>query len=309
MSAVIVKVGQMDYYSNIINSRLAPPSFYLEYSNRIESFVGSSLTREYIQNLAKFGIYYESGNGVYKCAFCPLIMVKLDMRTLKYHTFSLCSMATTILAINETLRKESFRKFKTARRIFKENGNSLAVNGFYYYGKNIEIRCAGCRLTIVKLNRTDRAEDIHRKYSSECEFNNKPTAPPASDSDTEIDVKNVKNHHTDVYTESYGNTAAKIYPVLDSNNGIVHDDKTNNSNDVNLFLKSNIVADGDKNTQSVSSVAGEDDRYCKICFENERNTCFLPCKHVSTCTDCARKCKVCCICRMKIKERLEVYLQ
>ncbi|AAZ67429.1 ihibitor of apoptosis 2 (iap-2) [Trichoplusia ni single nucleopolyhedrovirus] len=299
----------MDYYSNIMNSRLAPPSFYHEYNNRIESFAGSTLTREYKQNLAKFGIYYEGGNGVYKCAFCPLVLVRLDMRTLKYHTFSTCSMATTILATNETLRKESFRKFKAGRRIFKENGNFLAVNGFYYYGKSIEIRCAGCRLTIVKLNRTDRVEDIHRKYSPECQFNNKPSAPPASDSDTEIDALHVNIEENDC--DDSDRVTPKIYPVLDlvKNNNVSVDDKNDNNDDVNSFFGSNRVADSNKYTQSVSTAVGEDDRFCKICFENERNTCFLPCKHVSTCADCARKCKVCCICRMKIKERLEVYLQ
>ncbi|AJD80751.1 inhibitor of apoptosis 2 [Pseudoplusia includens SNPV IE] len=297
----------MDCYSDIMNSRLAPPSFYHDYDNRIDSFVGSSLTKEYIRNLGKFGIHYESGNGVYKCAFCPLLLIRLDMRTLKYHTFSLCSMATAILAENETLRKESFRKFKTARRVFKENGHCLAVNGFYYYGKDIEIRCAGCRLTIVKLNRTDRVEDIHRKYSPECEFNNKPTAPPASDSDNEIDVINVKNHHDVNYTTDVCSATAKIYPALDS---IGVDDKTSDNNDIDSIFGSNDVTDSDKNTQRISSsTICDDDRFCKICFENERNTCFLPCKHVSTCIDCARKCKVCCICRMKIKERLEVYLQ
>ena len=87
------------------------------------------------------------------------------------------------------------------------------------------------------------------------------------------------------------------------------DDKNIYSN--NLYPKLPLCDDARVNYSDepkLSSVA-PDDVMCKICFEREREVCFLPCRHVSTCWECANKCKVCCICREKIKNKLEIYLQ
>ncbi|AKC91700.1 iap2 [Lambdina fiscellaria nucleopolyhedrovirus] len=64
---------------------------------------------------------------------------------------------------------------------------------------------------------------------------------------------------------------------------------------------------GDKNI--VRTNVDSDLLLCKICFENERQVCFLPCGHVSTCDSCSKRCKKCCICREKIKNKILVFLQ
>ncbi|AAZ38261.1 IAP-2 [Agrotis segetum nucleopolyhedrovirus A] len=249
---------------------LAPPSFYKNLRARLATYENSCLTQDYIRNLANTGIYRDSNNG-YKCAFCPLYLKKLDAHQLKYHTFSTCPVATRRLFANETLRKESFKKFKTARVHYKSQYEELAKNGFYYYGTKVEIRCSDCHIVIVKLHREDNVEQIHRLWSPECYFNS-PSAPPPDD-DFDEDNANAG--------ESIG-----LYPQLP-----LHEDDT-------------IV-----NFGASSPAATADDIMCKICFERERDTCFLPCRHVSTCSDCAKRCKVCCICREKIKNTMEIFLQ
>ncbi|CDG72428.1 Inhibitor of apoptosis 2 iap-2 [Spodoptera exigua multiple nucleopolyhedrovirus] len=268
---------------------LAPPGFYQDPRDRLETFENSCLTREYIDDLVAGGIYRDALCN-YKCAYCSLYIKKLDARRLKYHTFSTCPMATERLFVNEALRKQSFLKFKTSRTHYRDNRETLAKNGFYYYGKKFEIRCSSCKFVIVKLKADEDVWIIHAHYSPNCHFN-APSAPNWEDIDDDDDDIDINNN---VITRK-NNQYANIYPNL-------NDDKLNNNDDDDISIFSN-----DKITNSAAS--NIDDIMCKICFERERDTCFLPCRHVSTCAECAKRCKVCCICREKIKNKLEIYLQ
>ena len=46
---------------------------------------------------------------------------------------------------------------------------------------------------------------------------------------------------------------------------------------------------------------------CAICYEAEKDTVFLPCKHNVTCLKCSKNVKTCPICRVKIKETIRIY--
>ncbi|USC25919.1 iap-2 [Palpita vitrealis nucleopolyhedrovirus] len=48
---------------------------------------------------------------------------------------------------------------------------------------------------------------------------------------------------------------------------------------------------------------------CKICFENEKSVCFLPCRHLAVCVQCARRCKKCCVCNAPIKQCIQTLPQ
>lgn len=284
--------------SKIIMFSLPPPDMYHSYDNRLDSMSTTFLTKDYQKNLAKFGIYYERGNGAYQCAFCELYMLKLNMRTLKYHTYSTCPMATKIMRDNIVMRRESFNKFKIARNVYSKLADELSENGFYYYGCKFKIRCAECLLTIVKLNKTDAIELVHARYSPDCIFNNKPSAPS-------LDNMNDKYSHTNQNNNKV-TAVGRLYPLL--SDPLTVDDKSSEKvlqqNDT--MQKITLDDDGVKHKTDTNE---DDYKLCKICFEKEKNTCVLPCKHVSTCMDCAKKCKTCCICRVKVKERLEIYLQ
>lgn len=47
---------------------------------------------------------------------------------------------------------------------------------------------------------------------------------------------------------------------------------------------------------------------CVICFENQIETVFLPCKHVHTCMKCALNLTNCCTCRVKITKIDRIFL-
>ena len=46
---------------------------------------------------------------------------------------------------------------------------------------------------------------------------------------------------------------------------------------------------------------------CAICFTNEKNVVFIPCKHNVACSDCSKNLKNCPICRKKIIEIIKIY--
>ncbi|AUV65363.1 IAP-2 [Alphabaculovirus myunipunctae] len=266
---------------SIMNANLAPPAHYKKFNVRLASLRDLCLADEYKRNLAAIGIYHD-GNYGYKCAFCSLYLKRLDAHKLKYHTFSVCPMATQRLFENVTLRKQSFQRFKTARVRYKNDYDRLAQNGFYYYGKKAKIRCAGCLFNIVKLSKYDSAEDIHRTYSPTCPFN-APSAPPPSPPTPQL--------------------ISNIYPRLPT--------KIDDYNETaGVVSENDDVDDSNSNDEGDAVSENEDDSVmCKICFDRHRDTCFMPCRHMSACNVCAAKCRVCCICRVKIEKRIKVFLQ
>lgn len=57
------------------------------------------------------------------------------------------------------------------------------------------------------------------------------------------------------------------------------------------------------NTGSSASTS----RTCACCLHHESSVVFLPCKHLSTCPDCACKVSQCPLCRVPVRERIAVY--
>lgn len=46
---------------------------------------------------------------------------------------------------------------------------------------------------------------------------------------------------------------------------------------------------------------------CAVCYENDRDTVFIPCKHNVTCVKCSKLVKVCPVCRLKINDVIKIY--
>lgn len=47
---------------------------------------------------------------------------------------------------------------------------------------------------------------------------------------------------------------------------------------------------------------------CKICYQNDYNTVFLPCGHTLSCIQCALTVKKCPLCRKPIYKKIKIYL-
>lgn len=69
----------------------------------------------------------------------------------------------------------------------------------------------------------------------------------------------------------------------------------------------------ESNKKSTTKKAKKGDIRCGICLTNEANTIFLPCGHLYTCYDCAKKCKdvyggKCPICKRKINSLMRIFV-
>lgn len=46
---------------------------------------------------------------------------------------------------------------------------------------------------------------------------------------------------------------------------------------------------------------------CAICYENDRDVVFIPCKHNVTCIKCCKNVQQCPVCRVKINDIIRIY--
>jgi len=53
----------------------------------------------------------------------------------------------------------------------------------------------------------------------------------------------------------------------------------------------------------------DDERSCSICQDKQNEVVTLPCRHLCMCNDCAAKVDICPLCRIKIAERISVFIE
>mmetsp|Transcript_8561 Transcript_8561/g.28208 ORF Transcript_8561/g.28208 Transcript_8561/m.28208 type:complete len:444 (-) Transcript_8561:129-1460(-) len=68
-----------------------------------------------------------------------------------------------------------------------------------------------------------------------------------------------------------------------------------------------VVASSSANAGAQTSTVDVDRNLCKICFTNDREMLFKPCRHLQTCRMCCRQLKSCPWCRTPIKKFEQVY--
>ncbi|QWO71606.1 IAP2 [Orgyia pseudotsugata single capsid nuclopolyhedrovirus] len=134
----------------------------------------------------------------------------------------------------------------------------------------------------------------------------------AQNFDVPANVNAVKNCSTseqslaaDMQSLRITDAAHKMYPALDKmTNDVVSVDANYNDNN-NNGCDDAVVKEKPRQEQHARIL---EDRMCKICFEHEKQICFLPCGHVSTCEQCARRCAKCCMCRKPVKTMIKVFI-
>ncbi|AHH82643.1 IAP-2 [Buzura suppressaria nucleopolyhedrovirus] len=308
-------------YESAINRDLAPPFFYKNVLNRFATFNNSiNLMDSEKRQFAKHGFYFDRTG--YRCAYCATTLSKFNNKSFKYHTFSICKRSVQLLRENESLRRDSFKNFKQARKKFKGVADRLAANGFYYYGARNEIKCCECELVIIKFSQFDTLYIVHKQYSPFCSFTfgtdnltthdrspfAQPSAPPI-----ELITPKSFSEHSDLSNES------KIITYKQAESPELNTPNAHESNDVNNLKLYPVLATTNVSHYFERSNAlrpandakplSDENKMCVVCFEKERTICFLPCGHVCVCELCADKCKKkCCLCRELIKNKIKVFL-
>ncbi|AUF81579.1 iap-2 [Malacosoma neustria nucleopolyhedrovirus] len=301
-----------DLYNKIINKDLAPPKVYYDVSYRYESFNSINISSKVKTKLSQCGLYYDINAKKFVCVFCNMNTKRLSKKSINAHTFSRsCPMSLQLLSTNPSLRKSSFGQYRRRGAIFGniKHENELVKNGFFYTGKREEMCCVHCGLIIVKLHDDDCIDSIHKMYSPQCIFVIRPSAPPLEEPLFVKKIKTVRIDHLDKNTKyivDISNCSVSDNNIVSNNNDDDANADTVAVNDDNN--EHNDKYDDENNVNDNSNRDGEE-RLCKICFVNNRQICFFPCRHIMTCSQCADRCKRCCVCREKIKSKIFVYLQ
>ena len=63
----------------------------------------------------------------------------------------------------------------------------------------------------------------------------------------------------------------------------------------------------DEEKQLLGNEKEEERKMCKICYENKKNSVFIPCGHICSCFECALKLEECPLCRMKIEKIVKTF--
>lgn len=177
------------------------------------------------------------------------------------------------------LESTRLRSFLDWPKTMKQRPKNLAEAGFFYTGKGDRVICFSCGGGLKLWDETDDPWEQHAMWYEKCdylklmkgqEFIKEVTAKNKSEVN-----KNMEN------TEDVENTEDK--------KEVMQPDKDNN---VSNGCKKPIL----------------DSRLCKICYENEYNTAFLPCGHIIACAKCASSVTTCPYCRQPFTSIMRVYL-
>ncbi|AAQ21613.1 iap-3 [Cryptophlebia leucotreta granulovirus] len=230
----------------------------------------------------------------------------------------------------------------------------LAKNGFYYLGRSDEVRCAFCKVEIMRWKEDDDPETEHRKWSPQCSLfrgngvdippqkeEEKLTGPahdgyishrsrldsfktwPFSMTQKADDMAQAGFFYTgkgdrvicyycdgklsmwerdedpwEEHARWYGSCAFLKLVKGEEFIQKIHSER--------CMLKDESLPPSPQ-TQKLEDAENDNDLLCKICFDKERNVCFVPCHHVVACVWCALVFKKCPACQQDIKDVIRLY--
>ncbi|XP_063535037.1 baculoviral IAP repeat-containing protein 3-like isoform X1 [Cydia strobilella] len=257
---------------------------------------------------------------------------------------------------------------------------TLANNGFYYLGRSDEVRCAFCKVEIMRWVEGDDPARDHQKWAPQCPFLRKqavagtlPSSPLAMDGNGQ-DECGVRAPPTGASVcmpgpvhPRYNTEAARLRTFKDWPKSMKQKPEelaeagfyyTGQSDKTKCFYCDGGLKDWEEDdvpweqharwfdrcayvqlvkgrdyVQKVISEACvvpetipapkpepvaptkaedeksevEDSKLCKICYENERNVCFVPCGHVVACAKCALATDKCPMCRRTFTSAVRLY--
>nr|XP_022292969.1 putative inhibitor of apoptosis [Crassostrea virginica]XP_022292970.1 putative inhibitor of apoptosis [Crassostrea virginica] len=221
-------------------------------------------------------------------------------------------------------RLDSFSDWPTQ---FSQKKEDLAQAGMFYLGKGDQTKCFWCSGILADWEPGDEPVLEHRKWFKHCQWleviKTEPffvkalekTSKGKSKSDiqsTEVPVQETCS--PEQMAQQIGFPADTINKAAKNCGGTF---------DVETLVKA-ILDLGETRTVEVvqtpserdldmkclkQSSADSFDPSCKICFDANFNTVFLPCGHLMCCEDCAKTVRICPMCRSTIKSAKKVFLQ
>lgn len=171
----------------------------------------------------------------------------------------------------ETTRLHTFEEWPDNH---KQRPEQFAEAGFFYCGTGDRVRCFSCGGGLKDWENNDEPWEQHARWFSHCRY-----------------VKLAKGQ---LYIDAVLRAAAGK-DVNSSEKNVAQ----TNTEDVSSSIV--LVA------APAASITIPEEKLCKICYDAEYNTIFLPCGHVIACSKCASSVEKCPLCRKRYTNVMRIY--
>ncbi|CAD7082243.1 unnamed protein product [Hermetia illucens] len=274
------------------------------------------------EGLVETHMAYSDGCPLLECEFTP--NVPLDFLSLH---FLLPGELDSIACEEFILESDRLASFSKVQGALVTKANELAEAGFFYMtdGSLMCFCCGGtldgvlpeedpwqlhgilynhCRYLRLMRGRS-RKEDDDVNQSQEKILH--PTAPQLEELDLQ-EAKSIATHdhvaqrelENDNELERDGVAAEGAVALPTEHKPHERESSVNESNDDSITISKSLF-------QFFIKGGNEDTGECKICSEQIRDVVFLPCGHVVACSECAKQCEFCPICRAKVERKHKLY--
>lgn len=179
----------------------------------------------------------------------------------------------------ETDRLKSYKDWPIS---IKQKPHQLSGAGFYYTGVGDKVCCYYCGGGLKDWEEEDDPWENHAMWYGKCKY-----------------VKTVKG---DDFIKKMNEK--REFLLLNKNSS---DDKKKDNEENNEKNNNNNKEDKENQEENQEEKEEDDIGKCKICFENDYNTVFIPCGHIISCAKCSLSVTKCPACRQPFERVIKVY--
>ncbi|XP_052090054.1 baculoviral IAP repeat-containing protein 2-like isoform X2 [Mytilus californianus] len=234
------------------------------------------------------------------------------------------------------IRLSTFQTWPTS---IQQHPETMAEAGFYYTGSNDHVRCFHCGIGLQNWDSEDNPFVEHARWSQECQFLKDKKGldfiATVQDAVRRVQLEEALNtdgiaqtfdsHNSDC--EEDGNARSEDkgggWIGMSARNLMEEINKIEESGEIpkseltlpiSSKFKHSVVSMESRKVLSKDNVKKISDEnkemkeqtQCKICCEMPVSIVFLPCGHLSSCSQCAPALKSCPVCRSEIKGSVKV---
>lgn len=175
------------------------------------------------------------------------------------------------------------RTFDEWPKQLKQKPDQLADAGLFYTKRSDRVVCFSCGGGLSAWEDDDDPWEQHALYNDRCQY---------------MQLIKGESYHDEVVTKlaaariakKFGKSLNEVWPSSET-------------------ISPPISAIADDNQMCCSKWTNKlnEHKKCKICFENEYNTAFIPCGHIIACAKCASSVATCPMCRKAFTNIAKVY--
>jgi baculoviral IAP repeat-containing protein 7/8 len=188
----------------------------------------------------------------------------------------------------EAKRLETYEDWPKTMR---QKPQQLSDAGFYYTGKGDRVCCFSCGGGLKDWEEHDDPWEQHGMWYGKCEYLKlMKGADFISAMDKQREAMCVKFSEGSSCSQSSQESLKDLAPSCSTS-----------------ISEKPVASLSDKATSDEEEEERKDSKLCKICYNNEYNTIFLPCGHVIACAKCASSVTKCPACRQPFDNVMRVY--